>query len=355
MNSFTKFLQLTFNILTTKLLFHFKLDPTNLLILTGIILQNCIKGWKMKKCILKTALVIGLLQLQATLVFAQASPALMQAHQNFLKKDYQGLLTSLNLALKERNISQAAKENINALLTKSFEINKGNLKTDQQLPEGLLELALVTRRGQKKNSFDEIVEIKGSVKSPGLIKNIQLIKYPDLQILNKESSQNEFKENKSGFYLKTKLTTALEDGLYRVLIVMQNDQTLDMWLPLIDLSVSETPKILSPLDEETTLSHNPEIHWQLFNPLKPTAYKTRITVEAALSNPPEYAWDVKWGINLNDITKNSSVVGREIEQYGNTSLAGGRYLIVVNQRADRKYGPIRVSTQSSQRVSLFVR
>ena len=307
----------------------------------------------MKKLFVNS-LVIALIQLQAVSVFAAASPELIKAHQYYLKNDSQGMLASLVEVMK-RPLSQVEKENVNALLVRSFELNKGELKSDQQLPEGLIDFALVTRRGQNKKSTDYIVELKGSVKSPGLIKDLQLIKYPDQQILAKSDARYEFVEKEGSFYLKAKQKEPLRDGLYRVFVVMQNGQVFDTFLPLIDMAVSSSPQIVSPQEDETTLSRNPEIYWQLSSPLKPTAYKSKIIIEAVMSNPPEYLWDVKWSLRLKDLTRKSAVVGREANQAGDTSLAPGRYVISVNQLADRKYGPIRVSTQSSRRVSLFVR
>ncbi len=307
----------------------------------------------MKSLFVKT-LVITLLQLQAVSAFAAASPELIKAHEHYLKKDSQGMLTSLVEVMK-RPMNQVEKENVNTLLARSFELNKGELKSDQQLPEGLIDFALVTRRGQKEKGTDYIVELKGSVKNTGLIKDLQLIKYPDQQILAKSDAQYEFAENEGRFYLKAKQNEPLSDGLYRVIIVMQNGQVFDTLLPLIDMAVSSSPQIISPKEDETTLNRNPEIHWQLFTPLKPTAYKSKITIEAVLSNPPDYGWDIKWSLRLKDLTRKSAVVGRESNQTGDSSLAPGRYVIMVNQAADRKYGPIRVSTQSLRRVSLFVR
>lgn len=290
-------------------------------------------------------------------VTAHSAPiiSLIKAHQDFLNQNSGSMLNSINETLKNNSLSQVEKENINQLITKAFEVNRGHLKMDAKLPDGLKNISIVTRNGKTKNSLDHIVEVKGNTSSPGLIKTIEFMKYPNQEILNKANASYEWNDSHGGFYLKNKNAGPLEDGLYRLIVVMQNNQTLDMWLPLVDMAINETPKISQPADQETILNHNPEVIWQLHPPLKPMAYKARVSVEAILSNPPNYNWDVQWGLYLNDITRTSATVGREVNGEGASQLARGRYQIMVLQAADRHYGPVRVSTQSSERITLFVR
>lgn len=356
MKNLTIILQLTFKCLITALAHYARVFPTRLLkLFVRITLQSGNEGRYFMQKIMGTFLT-GVLLIFSTVAHAGVvSIPMSRAHQAYLKRDDKTMLRSLIEVLKNESVTQVEKENIRGLLTKSFELNHGTLSSDAKLPNGLTDLAIVTRRGQTKGKVDNIVEVKGTTKSLGLIKTIEFSKYPNHEILNKANSLYEWDESNDGFYLKNKNAGTLEDGLYRLKIVMHDDQVLDVWLPLVDMIANESPKIYQPADEETTLNRNPEIHWQLISPLKPTAYRTKISIQVVFNNPPEYKWDVQWGLYFNDLTRTSAVIGRAADGIGVTALPEGRYQVMVNQNANRNYGPVRVSTQSSQRTTLFVR
>lgn len=304
---------------------------------------------------IRKILVGFLLTISVTVHAGLPSKSLLQAHQAFLENDDKGMLNSVVEAFKDQSLLQVEKENIRDLITKSFELKHGKLNSDVKLVHNLNNISIVTRYANNKNRINTVIEIKGNTSKAGLIKTIEFSKYPNKEILNKANNQFEWNEEGTSFYLKDKNAEVLEDGLYHLVVVMQDGEILDTWLPLIDMSMNTSPKILSPSDEETTLNHNPEIHWQLVPPLKPLAYNTLIAVEAALSNPPDYKWSMQWGLYFTDLTQTSAIIGRNKNATGVLKLPTGRHQIIVSQNANRYYGPIRVSTQTSEKITLHVR
>lgn len=305
----------------------------------------------MKKITLTLALVLAAINLRAE----NRPTALQRVHQAYLQNNSRALALAAIDAYKDPSLNQVESENLNRVLAKSFELNRSHIDIETKLPSGISELSIVSRRRQEKGKVAYVVEINGMASNAGFIKGLQLTKYPDQEILNKGKDKYEYAEGKGEFYLKNALAAPLTDGLYRLVLVTSNDEVLDVMLPLIDLTMEQSPHIISPQSDQTVLSRNPQISWQSVPPLKPQAYRTKFGIEAVLNNPPEYKWDVQWSLYGNDLSKNSVVVGRDTSGTGVTSLSSGRYIINVNQASSRNYGAIRVSTQSVENVVIYVK
>lgn len=301
--------------------------------------------------------LLALFAQAATAMAAAGSAPLRMAHESYLRQNDEAMLSSMVEVLRQ-SPSQVEKDNLRALLTKAFEKDKGILKTSARLPDGLLDLSIEARRTQEKGDAADIVEVKGELAPDAEIKTIELSRYPGQEIVSTNNNHHEFKitnKKERRFYLKNRSAGPLPDGLYRLVVVMKNGESIDQLLPLIDLVSAETPRILEPMLNETTLNRNLDLRWQPAAPLKPLAYENRVRISAVVNDPPDYSWDEVWGLSQQDISRSSVTIGREPTAEGVSELKTGNYVLVVSQKARRAYGVVRVVTLAEGRVRLQVR
>ena len=346
---FTKTLHLQKDLLTTKNGFS--------VTMSSIPIGEFTKGQKLasRKAIMKILSLTKVLfvSLCCSMNYAESTP-LQKAHEAYLKKDTTGMIQVFNEVLKG-SLSKAEMNNIRGVLTKSFENGDSSIDFNVKLPQGLENLRLVSRLKNNKGTIGRTFEIKGDLQQGQEMKTLDFFKYPNIEILSKASNHYEWNLKEGHFYLKNKSAPILEDGLYRIVIAMENGDVLDTLIPLIDLNQSEFPRILQPNDQQTLLSRNPTLSWQFATLIKPNAYKTKINFESVLNNPPAYSWEVRCGYYSSDLTRSSASSCGESHSTGDKFLTPGRYVFSLNQSADRRIGPFKISTQMNDSIVVFIK
>ncbi len=279
-----------------------------------------------------------------------------QAHEAFLKKDYARMSSKIRSALQSSPRDPAVKENLFGLLRKTVAaLGIESLPIDWSVPSELSNTRIVFRRfAQDSIKYTIAFQGDGPTETDSGIQKLQIIKYPDQVIADRETGVGEWYSKldqgaNSTFELKsTPSMTRPETGLYLLNIGLKNGKQVDGWFIVDDESFSgESPELLSPANGEVTSNPTPVIQWKDFKSSHYKPFEKRaMSVVIATNNPPQYEWNPKWELHLSSPDLTEATVGSTEGATGVSRLEKGRYRTMISFREQRSFGNMRLIRNS---------
>ena len=205
----------------------------------------------------------------ATDWFAQKNPQveLQAAHEAYIEGDLDRTTLSIKEALKSKD--EDVRENAMALWKQTL-VNHPNERqhADWVLPADVTKMVVNEIYSVRPDDDGYEMRIKGQLAKSGAMTQLQLIRYPNEIVLDKNAGTGRYSETiedgKVIFELKRNRQTRhpLTEGLYLLNISTSDGKLTQGWFIMANLAATATPKILEPINGATFATGNPTIKWQ---------------------------------------------------------------------------------------------
>lgn len=324
--------------------------------------QNKQGGSMKNKNLTKATLALSLIW--ASFGSADSFSSLELAQNAYLKGDLSKMTLLIRNVLMEKPTT-AVKTNALELLSKAYQVDNGRgIRPDWKLPQELRYLKLNQVRREKGSEISYTLQISANTASKGTVKNLQLIKYPDQVVLDKEAKIGEYEESvesepSEGIYVGLhgeKQEVPFEEGLYLLNITLSNGNRTQGWVILNDLTSSRAPEVHSPKMNEVVTTQQPTFQYEDFtSPEHKGNEKRSIWMAVVEMVPPTYSWNEKWSLYAGHLPRTQVTVGKEKDGYGVTELKDGQYHFYLSYREERKFGDIRIGRQSVRQVPFSIK
>jgi hypothetical protein len=308
------------------------------------------------KALFSTIMTLGLL---ASAQAKTGSESLYEAHRSFLKGNLSAMVRHITTVLQQGDTV----ENRNALklLEKAYAVNNGNLPSDFKLPSEILRLRIFVRRRLNEDTRFRL-GIRGATKEKGTVTQIQVIRYPDKVVLDKNGGVGEWNENydaeDKSYYISltgAKEQNPIPSGLYFIHMKLSNGKTIDGYVILSNLNASTSPEIVSPYNGETVTTSQPTLKWKNYlSPQHQGSEKRYVSVDVYENSEVNDYKDV-WNFWEEDPHSEQATVGQKEGGAGDKLLADGPFSISLNFQERRKFGDIYVSRESQANRNFYVK
>lgn len=316
----------------------------------------------MKLIKLKSLIAVG--AMASALASASPFTSLDKAHEAYLKGDVSLMARHLRDTLTQ-NPPESVKRNALQLLESAYaKYPDRKIETDWQLPTEVRKLKFTQRRATHGDHSDYALKIAGNTAERNVIKQIQVVKYPNKVVLDKQAQLGEWEETleenpQEGIYFELdgpSLEVPAAEGLYLVHLETNNGSKVDGWFILSDLASSKSPAVQVPAPNEIFTTGNPTFRYEDFvSPeYKETEWRSGwfavIKMEA-----PHYNWTPVWTVFTMDLPRTHLTIGKEEDAVGVSSLVSGNYRFYAAYKEQRKFGPMQLGRQSVSSVPFKVR
>lgn len=311
---------------------------------------------------LKQILMAGVV---CTLALGSTYSSLDSAHEAYVKGDLNAMARHLRDTLAQNPPDSVRKNALELLRGAYAKYPDRKIETDWKLPAEIRQLKIAQRRVQ--GGDDRIhfgMKIAGNIRTKDVIKQIQLVKYPNEVVLDKNASLGEWSQQieddpKDGIYFEldgpSREVPAVE-GLYLIHIELANGNKVDGWAILADFLSSKSPVIRVPASHEGFATGNPTFQFDDFHSPEFVDNEFRSAWMAVTKmEPPHYKWNEVWKLYTRDLPKTKLVVGKEEGGVGVTALAPGNYRFYVAFKEEHRFGEVRVGRQSAASVPFQIK
>jgi hypothetical protein len=288
---------------------------------------------------------------QAGEFFSQEHSTLGKVHSAYLARDFRKMAVAMKDALMAQPDDPQVKENVLRLYKKAYEVQGQNgVPADWQLPDEITKMRITVRRIQK-DLPEFSLKVSGNTIQAKIIKQLQVIHYPDQIVLDKRSAIGEWKEgpgkNSVDFeyqFQGRKSRQQVATGLYLLKVELTNGKSVDGWFLVDDdMNASTTPEVSSPAVGETFTTGNPKFIWVDFRSPEYKPYEHRsVWIGVSRAEPPNYDWDKKWQLWVDSPTLQQTTVGPTSGGTGVSKLENGRYVFVINYGERRRFGDVMI-------------
>jgi len=281
---------------------------------------------------------------------------LESAHVAFAKGD----LKDMGLSIKSVLFSDAeseVKDNALKLLERAYNENCGyNFPVDWKLPSLVKGLYMNLHRKMEPDGLSYKTKISGHLRDPEAIQQIQVKRYPNTIIADKQAGIGEWEldidpKDPSNIYFEiaTKGSVAETPGLYLIDITTKDNVVTNGWFVLTDQFSSASPVIHSPAVGEHFNSIAPEFRW---NDFRSPEYKSceKRGLRIFVAKIPSDTWDLRWSYRKNDPTQTSVNVGVE----GEGTLEPGKYWFTLSYIESRPFGEMELIRRSETSRQFYI-
>lgn len=306
----------------------------------------------------------GMTKLLATLILtafagmALAASPLDNAHEAYVKGDFAKLTTEIREALKEQDA--VVTRNALALLAKAYEVRGGaGLPVDWKLPPEIREMKVAVSRVHSPQSDEYGIEIRGAQTEKGMIRQLQLVRYPDHVVLDKQRGVGEWTEeldpdNGPEYELDgARSAGPVPEGLYLVNLELKTGAVTRGWVIVSDLVSTETPVVTAPFVGQTFSTGNPSFRWTDFRSPQYKSHELR-TLWLGVARPSP-TWTEVWSHFFVHPRLTETTIGLDPEAHGAKALENGRYTFYVNYKESRRLGDVLMQRKSVTATPFFVK
>lgn len=293
---------------------------------------------------------------------ADALSSLRNAHQAFLQKDFKKMTSEIKSTLLEAPHDMSILDNVLELYRKAAQV-RGNegLPTDWYLPDEITSMRIGVRfRHEERSNY--ALSVGGNTKQAKSIKQLQIIRYPDRVIIDKQAGIGEWEdtidlEGNPDFFVKSETSRKpIIAGLYLLKLETRSGEKVDGWF-LVDehLNSTEVPVIHSPSNQEV-LSSTPNFRWENFkSPQYQSNEKRSFWAGVGRIKASKYEWDEKWYLWQSPPTTEEATIGITPESVGVDKLESGTYVFVLKFSERTKFGDITISRDSVNQRTFVVK
>lgn len=277
------------------------------------------------------------------------------AHQSYLDRDYEKMLGEVKQVLQSPTAPTYMKDNVLQLTEKAVTETRGDLPVDWTVPSEITKLRVNVERRDRGTRVAYQFSVRCAEASKGLIKGLQIIKFPSQVILDKEANvgtvDSHFEPSDGNYYFELEndeTDKPVESGLYLLKMTLTNGKQVDGWFPLSNHVSTGSPEVLSPSRGQTFTTSSPMFRWKDFVSTIYQPYEFRhLSVFVSRSEPPDYNWEPVSEFYEDDPTTT--------ERSSEKTLENGRYINNIIYREGHKFGPMRILRASSTIRHFFVK
>ena len=295
---------------------------------------------------------------------ASTFPALDQAHEAFVRGDLNKMVQGIRFVLSQ-DPPESVKKNAIELLESAYARYPGqNIPSDWKLPVEIRKLKIQQRRVEAGGDAEYALKVSGNSDQKNRIKQIQLVKYPNQIVLDKEAKVGEWQESvednpAEGIYFELdgdNREVPATEGLYLLNLVMTSGAKVNGWVILSDITSSRAPRVQIPLPNETFTTGNPTFRYEDFKSPEIKDYEKRSAWLAVIKvDPGTHQYDDIWKLYTRDLPKTEVTVGKEADAVGVASLVPGNYRFYATYKEERVFGEVRLGRQSVTRIPFLVK
>lgn len=312
---------------------------------------------KTKHLLKLTSLLFIILQFSSFKSYAELSNQLsikesQLAQESYLKNDGTSLLQHIKKALITSENHPMIIENLIPLYKKAQETGLlDTIQLDWTPPKGIKYLTITVGRRYLTDSRQTrfSLAVGGIIEKTDLIEQLQVIKFPNRVILDKQSNIGEFGEQKykdePSFWLSEKSHfQTVEEGLYLINIKTKDEKMVQGWFIITNENSSSSPLIIKPENFESFSTTQPQFQWiNYISPEKQKNDKTKIMIKVTQDNP-EYkeiiVADLKFNPDAKDYFFNLGNCQNCENWNGPTKLKMGSYYFNVKYSNKHKLSEI---------------
>jgi hypothetical protein len=283
------------------------------------------------------------------------------AQQAYLKGNFTKMAVLLRGVLSE-NPPVSVQQNALALLSSAYEVSEGKIGADWKLPTEIKKLKVVQKRVERDGKTTFSLKIAGNTISKGLIKQLQLVKYPNQVVLDKQGKVGEYSElaetnPADGIYFEVdgeNEEVPVAEGLYLINIELANGSKTNGWVILSDVVSSRSPDVYEPKSGAVITTPNPVFQYEDF--VSPEYKKTEHrSIWMGIFDVLDPNWKDVWSLYDGALPKTSVTVGKEPDQEGVSELKPGKYHFYLAYKEERRFGEVRLGRMSVRTVPFSVK
>lgn len=282
---------------------------------------------------------------------ARAPDPLIDAHAAYLEGDLTRMAARLRETLERPDVGELVRDNSLALLEAGYAVGRGHVDADWALPEGVTELRVMHLRKEEPTAVAFQIALRGVEAGADTVRQLRLLR-DDVVVLDREAGQGAWSvapEPDGGFFFELEgpeLREPLDEGLYRVEILLADGSETAGWFILSGLTSTRSPRVDSPAPGEVT-GPNPVFRFEDFRSPAHRPWEPRTLGAWAVSAPPREPWSPAWSFFTDKPAQETLQV--------DAPLAPGDYWFGLNFRETRRFGPLTLVRASRTAVPFRVR
>ena len=287
-----------------------------------------------------------------------AHAALTEAHESYLQQDYPGMVKNLRAALINSGNDALVARNASNLLAAAAAENHDDIPVDWKVPVGMSGVKITQiRRERPSGSVSYKFRVSGNLTVPSSVSQIQVIRYPNEVVLDKQGAVGEWEEAsyhaERYFNLVTKnRDETFPEGLYLINIAMAGGESVQGWFILSDTVASRSPTVTQPLAGEVLTTATPTFKWEDFRSPEYKPYESRNATLVVRAVNQAGEWDERWETDFSTTIPTEATVG--VGGQGVHALENGPFVMVISFREGRRFGDLRLRRDGSRIVPFTV-
>lgn len=318
------------------------------------------RGGIMKKMLMVFLMLPTLMSAAPFQASPQTPQSLAQAQQAYLDGDFSRAIQSAKVAYMQSSRNTVVQKNI-LQLAEQIQSTRQPVRLDVgwTLPEEIKSLRVGVSRRLDDGVVRHKMHIGGNYKSVGEFTNFQIIRYPDVIILDRQKNVGNFEDSAEDgepefYYSSQSSPFNVTSGLYLLKFSTKSGSTIDGWFFITDEDTSTAnPQFLGFETAPTFSTGTPLVSWNDF--LSPQYKAERdyrmVSIWVGKQNKDEGVFNF-W---TSDMTTKSIAVAAPLSAdngWTRGPLADGDYYILLSYNESRRFGPIRV-VRRSETVKYF--
>ncbi len=317
----------------------------------------------MKKTKSLLSYFVSLILISAPVLASDFDPAVKAAHQAYLAKDGESLITNTREALVKHANHPLIVQNLMSLYRQAQ--GQGfltNARVGWNLPAELpyLKIEIQRRYLAERNRVFNFLTVSGMLKKDESIEQFQLIRYPTQVVLDKKNGIGDWVdgtwEGKPSFWAAgEKVQKPIEQGLYLVNIQIRNHPMVQGWVLMSQENSSASPSILAPTVKESVAVSQPSIQWRRFiSPEYREGEVRRLNVKVSDAATPEEKQVMSADLDPDQTNFRVGDVSSALEYEGAETLPNGTYYVLVSYQERTRFGDVVIGRGSTTKVPFSV-
>jgi len=275
-------------------------------------------------------------------------------------KDYRRLermTTLMKNALINNPDDPLIRDNVLALYDQAYATLKSHqLTPDWHLPVEIRDMNITVRRTLEDRVQYSIV-VRASTHQPKIIKQFQIVRYPDQVLIDKEAGIGKWQENADarksqyGFGIESNLSPEkIPTGLYLLNIELDDGNKTQGWFLVDDdMNATTSPVVRNPSANEVFHAGNPSFNWNNYISPQYKPYERRWLWSGVTTEEPlQFDSVEKWKLTQNYPTIEHARLGVDgnFDSPNEHKLLPGNYFVTFNYKELRLFGDIELGRGS---------
>jgi hypothetical protein len=290
------------------------------------------------------------------------APGVEEAHERYLARDFRGMTESIRTSLMAAPGDAALTGNLMDLLRGALKENDARVPTQWKLPAGVetMRFGVNHRFEPEENRIRYRLTLSGELTDAGLIEQLQVIRYPDAVVIDKQAGIGEWSDE-GGLDGSAAYWAAADSsrdpipmGLYLINVKVKGQPLVQGYVLNSIRPSSESPVITAPAVGATVNTGNPVVSWNDFTSPQYVPGEAR-TLSVYVSDP---ANDYKgiWEFWTDEPEKIQSIAigAQHPNAAGVKALKPGIYYLQLKFNEQSRFGEVRVRRQSTTQFPFTV-